>query len=46
MYALYNARVLAILGGFRNSGELAICEKCYYQHLSPEQAVQVILNNR
>lgn len=46
MCKMFVSKVCSILGGFRDAGEVARAENCYYQHLSPEQAVQVILNNR
>lgn len=46
MKALYIGKVLQILGGFRNTAEIVMAEKCYFQHMTPNQAAQVICNNR
>lgn len=46
MLGLFVSKVLVILGGFRDTGEIAIVTECFYRHLSPEQTAQVVINSR
>lgn len=46
MLGLYVSRVLLLLGGFRDTSEIATVTGCFYRHLSPEQAAQVVINSR
>ena len=46
MLGLYVSKVLVILGGYRNTVEIAIVTDCFYRHLTPKQAAQVVINSR
>lgn len=46
MLGLYVSRVLLLLGGYRDTNEIRIVETCFYRHLLPEQAAQVVINSR
>ena len=46
MLGLYVSKVLVILGGYRDTGEIRMVESCFYRHLSPEQAAQVVINSQ
>ena len=46
MLDLFVSKVLLILGGFRDTSEIATAEKCFYQHMTPEKTAQAIQNAR
>lgn len=46
MQKLYINKVLAILGGLRGESELDIIKDCFSRNLSPDNAAQVVINNR
>lgn len=45
MQKLYISKVMNILGGLRGESELEIIKACFGK-LTPEQAAQVVINNR
>ena len=46
MCKLFVSKVCSILGGFRDAGEVARAENCFYMRLTAEQASIAILNAR
>lgn len=45
MQKLYINKVVSLLGGLRGESELDIIKSCFGK-LTPEQAAQVVINNR